>query len=359
MKRLTAFVLCASFAFVTALLVLPGECEAYTIASGFTKSCHEEMTVRTILALDFQDELLPQGVPIPKSDSWRKLSHSMAEDNSVELESEEQRLVVFSILLGVRSPDTEGHSVTNLDTLRDAHTNPAGQYPHFLRSTLDDRESGDVSAIEGSVEHFRNHAQLAVAYLDFPREFQLIETSIYLDFYGQVDVEVWAPAFHLGIAIHALQDSFSHTVRSDDLHTIYHVMNFIEAVNTDHYEPRDGMAHSDAMDDCQDEAKEISETAEQATEELLIVINGGLASGDAPDLDPFINRWFSYREGCVAENNFCDSKWAPLARQDPTEPFLADILECSQGLPASKRPWGMLILLPLLVLAVRRHANRA
>lgn len=51
--------------------------------------------------------------------------------------------------------------------------------------------------------------------------------------------------------MHTLQDCYAHTLRSADGRTVYTVLNYIEAVGGTLNEARDGMAHSDALDRCQ------------------------------------------------------------------------------------------------------------
>ena len=51
--------------------------------------------------------------------------------------------------------------------------------------------------------------------------------------------------------MHTLQDCHSHTLRSADVRTVFTVLNYIDAVAGRLDEARDGMAHSDTLDDCE------------------------------------------------------------------------------------------------------------
>ena len=64
------------------------------------------------------------------------------------------KLVLVSLLIGVRSPDTEGHAVTNFSSLREIHADPnaEGQYAHALRGPNDDGTKGDENAVLGTRE---------------------------------------------------------------------------------------------------------------------------------------------------------------------------------------------------------------
>ena len=46
---------------------------------------------------------------------------------------------------------------------------------------------------------------------------QSITVDFWLEHYGIIKVPVWEPLFIMGKAVHALQDSFAHTYRSDTL----------------------------------------------------------------------------------------------------------------------------------------------
>ncbi len=322
----------------------------YTIATGFSESCHERISISAFLSVDIPEEFkIDQDIAIPQSESWRKIGDALASATGITFQNDPQRLVVVSLALGARAPDTEGHSVANLASLREAHTNPSGQYAHFLRSTADDgNDEGNEAAIEGSRKHFRDILQIALAYTRFPTDAQLITTTFYLDFHGRIDVEVWAPVFYLGIAMHALQDSFSHTVRSDDLRKIRHVMNYIDAIQTSHEPSRDGIAHSDAMDDCHDTAKEIAAVAQEATGELIVTMASAMSTDNLDPIDDFMDKWFAYEPGCTQSNNFCDSKWSSLAQTDPTGPFIADFFACTLvDISRAPRQWPVALWIVL------------
>ena len=128
---------------------------AYSIHSGLTEGCHEKITQSAFLAV------LPQLNPdasilLPTSEIWRKFADGMIRANGIkerfpEFQNDSFQLTLISILVGVRSPDTEGHATTNLARLRQIHgdPDPAGQYAHALRGAHDDGPEGDVAAIEG------------------------------------------------------------------------------------------------------------------------------------------------------------------------------------------------------------------
>lgn len=63
------------------------------------------------------------------------------------------------------APDTEGHSVLNLENARELHTdpNPEGQYAHALRALDDDWDTADQSAVEGTRSAIRRELSEALS----------------------------------------------------------------------------------------------------------------------------------------------------------------------------------------------------
>jgi hypothetical protein len=58
---------------------------------------------------------------------------------------------MWSVVVGVRAPDSEGHSVTDMANLRalQADRSREGQYVHALRAAGDDGIPGDLAAVTG------------------------------------------------------------------------------------------------------------------------------------------------------------------------------------------------------------------
>ena len=292
---------------VTACFVT-GHARAFSIQSGFTKSCHEEISVEAFS--EFLDLPRTSEVPLPKSNTWRKLSKNLDEFVGREL-TDQQRFIAFSLVVGVRAPDTEGHSVADLEALRSIHSDPRpeGQYRHALRGLDDDGDEGNVNAVTGTRAAIRESFTNALASLQQPPEEQLAKAPVTLDFYNEFKVDVWQPAFLLAEAMHTVQDSFAHTIRSeaDDLRRIATVLNFVDAISTNFKEERDGLPHSDFADKCnKDEVSETREAARRAT--IALIFTFGVASAGVEDaLDSFLDDWVTLLPGCTLENDFCDN----------------------------------------------------
>ncbi len=348
---------------VLACLAAAAPARAFTIESGFSDPCHERITAEGfLLARDAMPSLDEAAVP---DGPWERLAERFA-PAAAELPRAE-RFFLFSVILGVRSPDNEGHSVTNLTVLRSLHSDPEGQYIHCLRAARDDYYAGNESALDGCRAALRESLDIALeAFRADPNE--RIEEEVTLDGYGTFSIEVSRAGYHLGRALHTLEDSFTHTLRAPDLHRVVHLMNFEAAIAGHLREHRDGMAHSAAADSCR--ALLGSEGgltnhervfgAVDAVADLTRAFWREAADPGAGAIEGVQSKWLELAEPtdlgehdeCVAANDYCDSPWLDVARLEPAKP----ILGCRVGTAAS--PDGVTLLLALSLLAIRGRRGR-
>lgn len=339
---------------------------AYTIQTGLTEGCHERMTAEAFVA--FLDDPAWAAVDVPEGDTWRKLAGPLnrwlLDEGLIPDElSEPQLFVLFSLVVGVRAPDTHGRSASDLATQRAIHANPRpeAQYAHALRAPQDDEPDGSESAVTGTRALIRRSFSDAVAAWREPSNAQISTAPVTLDFYDLLQVEVWKPAFVLGEAAHALQDSFAHTIRSDatELRTIVHVLNYVDAIYKDFNESRDGIAHSRHLDKCDAaDVGTLRQAADLAMQDLLAAFLQTRA-GDSTALDDLFDDWLTLEEGCNVENDFCgNASEVATARQDPTDPILPEWMTCSARVEAVPGTWetvaGMFLVLALATRRSRR-----
>jgi len=305
---------------------------AFSIASGFSEPCHEVITADAFddVVLDLPSDLLV--LPEDDDGEWRRVGRFVLESVGIDPTSvsETEFFVLTSVLVGVRSPDTEGHAILNLESARTIHTSrdPGDQYAHALRAVDDDGPMGDVVAVAGTRARILSEMRMGRDALAREAPEQLEEVTLYFDFYGLVELEVWAPAYHLGRAAHAIQDSFSHTIRddADELHTILTVFNFVEAVAGTLRESRDGIAHSDAMDRCNDATAETRAAAREATGDLFRAATQYYLGRDDEAIGGVLDAWIRHREGCTLGDLYCDNgRWLELARHDPSTPYVCQV----------------------------------
>lgn len=317
---------------------------AWTVASGFSEPCHERLTAG--LYEDYLAGLVPAGLALPEGDAWRRITDALLQSEERVPEDPVERYALTSLLVGVRHPDTGGHGLDDLRSVRRRHLEAEAQADHALRAPGHDGPEGDRQAVEAARAHVRDLAAWAEAALAKPVSEQIVETYVVLDHYGRVPVAVWEPAFLLGQAAHTVQDSFSHTVRSDDLRRIRHVLNYVDAISTNHRESRDGVPHSDAMDRCESNTA-IAAAARQATQDWFLAIRDRLSGHDPGAVTAFLDAWLAYEPGCYIPDEGCASRWLPIVRSAPTQPVLgcaaAGAAAGGRGAPGPGALWSLLL----------------
>jgi hypothetical protein len=296
-------------------LLFGGVAYAYTVQTGFSDACHEQITLEAYST--FLVDLPASVIPEPPGDIGAQLAQSIRRQFNLTTLDDRQQALFLNLVIGVRAPDTEGHSLLELDNTRLIHVSRDNQYPHALRGPGDDGPEGDRAAVAATRQEIVKQVQLAIAALSKPSAEQFLEAKIYVEFYGFVTVKAWAPAFYIGRALHALQDSFSHTLRSPDFRRIRHVLNYADALGGGFDEARDGLRHSGAMDECGRSTSPIVRAAVEATVDVLL----GAVTSEVR-LNESLDRWLSYEAGCSVENDYCNSDWLFVARRSPTRPAL-------------------------------------
>ncbi|MBN2531127.1 MAG: hypothetical protein JXR76_32380 [Deltaproteobacteria bacterium] len=308
--------------------------EAYYIDTGVSDPCHEKMTAEMLLNFLEKYPDVAMDIPLPESNLWEMYADAIFEKFQFPKLHPSQKYFISSLLIGTRWPDEHGRSVTSLASLYDTHGDPDDQQEHFLRRLEHDFDTGNVVAMSAAKDFIHARIDKAFALMSKPKNQQIVSITEYVEFYGQISLRLWGPAYHVGVAIHTLQDSFSHTVRTDDLHRIVHVMNFLDAVTDDDDIHRDGLAHSFGMDECSARNEPIYTAAREAASELveIFVYHDPQIFLDVED------EWLMYTPGCDVDNHFCDSIWYSHVTSDPTGPIVGctytDSVTASRGLLA-------------------------
>lgn len=376
-------------------LCTPSPAFAYTIQSGFSRSCHERISLP---ALEFFLVSLSETreIPVPNSDVWRgatgdvagTLASRVALDDLMADEGLE--FAAVSLLIGLREPDTDGYSVTDLNAIRSVHGNgtPASQYAHCLRAAEDEGAWGDLQALAGARAVISEHMEEMQRYLTAPGLSQITTSPLYVEHYGRIDVEVWGPAYRLGLALHVLQDSFSHTIRTEDGAHVLHVLNYVDAFQGRIDEDSDGLSHSTGMDDC-DRAENHGHvlSAEERSVALVAAAlkitegDGGQALeaglndcqpenvGDVecgflayhPECRDRVEAGESLSGTCCSrDTEFCDARLLASIVATPTRPYLRPSFGCqlSRGGRLARDGWWTWAGILSLVLFLRRFRGR-
>jgi hypothetical protein len=328
-------------------LVIPVTLSGYAVNTGITPGCHERMTQNAMNAFFAQEGsgVNFSDVQLPSDNLWEIVAEHLVGFAPAANTDRNRSFVETSILLGARWPDTRGNPVTSLDALYAAHGDIADQQEHCLRKADHTGDNGNALALQETRSFLRERIRMALSYRQRPPAEQIISVNEYIELYGTVPLRLHAVGFYLGTAIHTLQDCFSHTLRSDDLHRIRQVLNFVDAATPHYRESRDGLPHSHVMDNCDDRRTiPIQLAAERSVRQLLGVL---LADSDAAAesiLDTLMQDWMERETGCDITNNYCDSRWLPLIREGPVLPFSS----CNLQVGVGHRKSSLLGLLPRL-----------
>ena len=349
---------------------------AFKIGSSFSDPCHEWITLFGFFS-DGEQAIVPSNAFVnyeaDESLVWLQIAEYLEKELNHTFDSDVDRFLAISLIIGVRYPDQEGYALSDLSNLRDVHMASEGQEEHALRAPEHDHDDGNQESIAEMRQFILS--QVDLAYEAFQRSRseggritkqdirdQSITVDFWLEHYGIIKVPVWEPLFIMGKAVHALQDSFAHTYRSDDTLQIYAVGNFIEAFNPEYNEATDGPRHSNHIDSCTyKDVFPLRDSAVLATRELFLAMKAYFAvlptqeeerAQARQQVESVLDKWLSYQSGCGLSQDYCDSKWVSIAKKDETEPLLG----CAVF---SKTNGSVLFFLLGSFVWIRRRTNRS
>lgn len=357
--------LVATLPLAVALSVIPARAPAWQILSALTDPCHEQMSFSAIegiegLAFPGDTSGIPDSALFPPA-YWKVdqtvvgIATMIGDEMGVTFDSDRTALAALSVFVGCRYPDITEGSPYDFSVMRAVMLDDAHEDSHFLRRSYDDGPGGDAGAAADARALIREEIDLAIQSARGPVKERYVNHVVSVDFYGDVELPLYEPMYRLGRALHTFEDSFSHTVRSDDLHSIVSIMNSIDALSGHFDEERDGIAHSMAMDRCMEDAAGIAPVAAGAVRELVGAVSAAVDVAAEDRIDDVFDRWLSVTAGCTFENNYCEVSWLEVARRDPYGPLIPMFLGC--GAAPTGNPW-MLILMLMPVVAFRARRGR-
>lgn len=292
-----------------AVLALPATARAYTIDSIITKPCHERLTMSALRAV--RADLPTAGrITNPTRDD-----SALVNDLPFSIDDDLKELAAATILIGVRDNDLKGRGAAELDHLAEVHGNPEDQNNHCLRARDEDEPDGTARAVEDCRNYIRGRVADALDGLDAngaPDASRRTTVRVVLGLRGGVDAELpryWAS---IGQAMHAVQDSFAHSFRSTDRLRIRSSLNWIDWIEGSQTDERDGPAHRDGLDECEnlDELRQRNfDVAREASVALLrATLDPALdRAGKDAAVEAMLVKYLSVEPGCTAANAFCDS----------------------------------------------------
>jgi hypothetical protein len=168
----------------------------------------------------------------------------------------------------------------------------------------------------------------------------------------------------IGQAIHAVEDSFTHTYRTPDGMQITVVLDWVDEANGNLVEAIDGPPHSSEMDRCDDPDDLRLQKRHLATTAATAVLRTTLDPAQPNDqkmaaVEVILDQYLSYApgstlgypEGCTSANNWCDAPEHKLGN--------ASLLGCSVGGPGNRSvASGLAVLLGLLALLGQARRRR-
>ena len=348
---LTAFTAMAFM--VGALTAKPRLAHAYTISSAITTGCHEKITTDALRAVRLE---LASAGPLPANRNERALIDDLEFTPAGDMTD----LGGATLLVGVRDNDLKGRDSMALSQLALVHGDPSAQREHCLRNSHEKEPDGSKTAVNDCRTFIRERIAQALVGLDAastPDLAQRTSLPLYLSLRHAVDASLPTYYVRIGQAIHAIEDSFTHTYRTPDSTQITVVMDWVDEANGNLVEATDGPPHSSELDRCDDPDDLRQRRRELATEAATAVLHTTLDPNQTNDqkmaaVEVILDKYLSYSPGCTFDNNWCQA----AERQYGNSQF-----GCSMGGPQRRTSgWGWAIIFGLLALAGRwRHGKKA
>lgn len=321
---------------------------AFSTESSVRDGCHEAMTVAAVRAAGW-----PNGeVPPPLGDLERRI----IDDAAFDVGAEAYDPWMVAMMLGNRHVDLRGNERSDFVALAREAARPDRQREHCLRMPEHDGEQGNVAAIEACRAFIMEQVELAVGTANTIDLAAREEHEVVLDFGGPYDIALSRYAFRMGMAIHAVQDGFSHMLRTEDGMRVVHVMNYTEFVSGSQYdEDRDGLEHLGHLDECGSDVPQHQQQrvdlASQASAELLSAVNDptGGREGRLARARAVLDAWFTYEPGCTIDNAYCN----PEALED-----WRGTCSANGTLPSGNAWWGLLPFAAIGLWLGRRRLGR-
>lgn len=341
----------AAFGLLAACLLQVRAARAYQIASVVSDGCHERITTAALRRIRGE---LSAAAPLAPNRNERAL----IDDLEFKLPHDMQDLGAASLLVGVRDNDVKGRHAGDLRELALVHGDPANQREHCLRAPADDGPRGSELALADCRAFIRERVEQALSGLDAqgnPDPQKRTSLRVWLALRHGVDASLPTYYVRMGQALHALEDSFTHTYRSADGLRVTVVLNWVDDVKERLREPRDGPPHAGELDYCKDLDELRTRNRELATDAAEALLRATLAPNMSTAqklaaVDQVLDAYLTYEPGCSEENDWCDAPEREYGN--------GKRLGCAVTHGASE---GSLLFWTLagLVLGVRRSRHRA
>jgi MYXO-CTERM domain-containing protein len=320
---------------------------AYTVANAISVGCHEGITAQALRNVRAQ---LATAAPLPATSD----EQALIADVQFTPDPDMKDLGGISLLLGVRDNDLKGQGADDLSALAEVHGNPSNQEEHCLRAPDQDEPGGTAAAVSSCRAFILSRVSEAIAGLDasgMPDINNRTGLLVTLSLRGQVTAPLPTYYIRMGQAIHAVEDSFTHTYRTPDEMQITVTLNWIDQVDGTLVESRDGPGHALALDNCADldpiRTKRHQLAAAAATALLQTTLDPTQTTAQKMTaVNAVLDQYLSYSPGCTYGNAWCNAVEVDYANPSGCA--------CSAGGGGGGLAAGLGALALLLVLLARR-----
>jgi hypothetical protein len=309
------------------MILVAAPAKAFQLETAFTDGCHEQITLAALAEGGW-----PDGGRAPLVDEGQARLNANLPFAASGLDG-----WAASLLIGVRENDLHGVDIFDFANLAEVHQSERFQQEHCLRAPEDDDEVGDARALAACRAFILDEIALALgegASVDLEATEQILvvlrhETRA---------IPVSRYAFHLGRALHAVQDSLTHTLRDGTTGAVQHVLNYVDPATAPDYSPeRDGHPHQSHFDDCNDpdNAARVDRARELSTALVAALANGeGGRAGRLERASGLVDEVLKHDTRCTPANDWCGS-----IDELPVE-------SCSQARGATAAALLALVLIP-------------
>ena len=342
---LTAFA--AGAIFLGWFTATPKLADAYTISTIITAGCHENVTTDAFRAVRLDPATAATAAPLPADRNDRALIDDLEFSPADDMTD----LGGATLLIGVRDNDLKGRDSMDLSQLPLVHGDPGAQREHCLRNAQELEPGGSETAVLDCRDFIRERIGQALEGLDAtgtPDVTNKTSLPLYLALRHRVDALLPTYYVRIGQAIHAVEDSFTHTYRTPDGMQITVVMDWVDEANGNLVEATNGPPHSSEMDRCDDPDPLRTQRRVLATEAATAVLRTTLDPSQTNEqkinaVGVILDNYVSYSPGCTFDNNWCD---APEHKYGN-----GSLLGCSVGGPGNRSGLsGLAVFLGLLAL---------
>jgi hypothetical protein len=281
---------------------------AFTISSPLSQGCHEMISSQALRAVRLD---VPNAAPLALTAN----EQALVDDVQFVPDPDMKDLGGITLLVSVRDNDLKGRNSADLTQLAEVHGDPNNQEEHCLRSASETEPGGSEAAVADCRTFILGRISQALDGLDAtgkPDSTQRTTFTLHLSLRGQMDASLPTYYVRMGQAIHAIQDSFTHTYRTLDGMKITVVLNWLALINGSLVESRDGPAHTANLDVCNDPDALRSTRHALAVEASAAVLQATLdpqatRAQKMTTVGAILDKYMSFSPGCTFDNQWCQA----------------------------------------------------